>query len=430
MRIIPAVLAIASLATLAAVADDWPQWRGPNRDGVWRERGLIRQFPSARLPHEWEAEIGSGFSGPTVADGRVYVMDRLTSPSQVERVHCFDAATGQPAWNYQYDCVYVDVGYEAGPRASVTVAGGRAFALGTMGHLHVFEAASGQVLWQSDLKKRFEIRMPMWGIAAAPLVYEDLLILHIGGAAGACVVALNKATGDEVWRALDDRASYSAPIVITQAGRPVLVCWTGDGVVGMNPLTGQVYWRSPMPPSRMVIGVVTPVTDRNLLFVTSFYDGSKMLRLDSKSLAATELWRKRGPSETETEALHSIIATPLLLGDSLYGVDSYGELRCLDAQTGERIWEDRRATPRARWSNIHMVRNGADIWMFNERGELIIARLSRKGYTEISRAQLIAPTKGQLNRRDGVCWAHPAYANRHVFARNDEKLVCASLAAE
>jgi hypothetical protein len=119
-----------------------------------------------------------------------------------------------------------------------------------------------------------------------------------------------------------------------------------------------------------------------------------------------------------------------MIGDYIYGDDSYGELRCLDAKTGDRIWEDQTATPRERWSNIHFVRNGERIWMFNERGELIVSKLSPKGFEEIDRATLISPTTEQLRRRDGVTWAHPAFANRSVFARNDKELVCASLAAE
>jgi hypothetical protein len=140
------------------------------------------------------------------------------------------------------------------------------------------------------------------------------------------------------------------------------------------------------------------------------------------------LWRARGENEQNTEALHCIMSTPLLIGDYIYGVDSYGELRCLEAATGKRIWEDQTATPRDRWSNIHMVRNGDRIWMFNERGELLIASLSPEGFHEISRAKLLEPTTVQLKRRgEGVCWSHPAFANGHVFARNDERLVCASL---
>jgi outer membrane protein assembly factor BamB len=411
-------------------ADDWPQWRGPHRDGVWRETGTLSTFPTDRLAHKWSAEVGPGYSGPTVAQGRVYLTDRVIEPAQIERVHCFDAATGERVWSYSYDCVYEGVGYEAGPRAAVTVQDGRAFALGTMGDLHVFDAASGEVLWHSGLKERFNIDMPMWGIAAAPLVHGDRVILHIGGQDGACVVALDVATGEELWRALHDRGSYSSPILTQQAGQQILIVWTGDNIAALDPATGAVHWQSPMPPKDMVIGIATPVVEDGRLFVTSFYDGAKMMKLSADSLTAVEAWRFRGPSELETEALHSIIATPLLRNGYIYGVDSYGELRCLDAETGRRIWEDQTATPRDRWSNIHLVQQGELTWMFNELGELIIGRLSPQGFEEQSRAKLIEPTTDQLTRRGrGVCWAHPAFANRHVFARNDRQLVCASLEA-
>ena len=139
------------------------------------------------------------------------------------------------------------------------------------------------------------------------------------------------------------------------------------------------------------------------------------------------MWRRRGASERDTDALHAMISTPSFEDDYVYGVDSYGELRCLDARTGERIWEDLTAVPKSRWGTIHMVRNGERMWMFNERGELLIATLSPQGFHEISRAKLIEPTTDQLEQRGGVCWSHPAYAYQHVFARNDRELVCASL---
>jgi outer membrane protein assembly factor BamB len=298
-----------------------------------------------------------------------------------------------------------------------------------MGHLHCLDAERGAVIWKADLAERFDVAVPVWGISAAPLIVGDLVVLHIGGQ-GACVVALDKRTGAERWRALDDRPSYSAPILIEQAGQPLVVCWNGDSVAGLAPDSGDVYWRYPFPPTRMPIGVATPVVADDRLFVSSFYDGSLMLQLDDTRLAVEPIWQRRGPNERNTDSLHCMISTPLILGDHVYGVDSYGQLRCLEADNGDRVWEDLTATPRARWSNIHMVRNGERIWMFNERGELIIGRLSPRGFDEIDRTHVIEPTLDQLPSRDGVCWSHPAFANRHIFARNDRHIVCASLAAE
>jgi outer membrane protein assembly factor BamB len=425
-------IAIATFLAARSSADEWPQWRGPTRDGVWHEQGILETFPAERLENGklkllWKANVDGGYNGPTVAEGRVFVMDRVVKPKQIERVLAFEAKTGKPLWNFDYDCTYSGISYEAGPRAAVTIVGDRAYALGTMGHLHCLDVANGKVVWKKDLAAEYKIRMPIWGIAAAPLVDGDNLILHIGGAK-ACVVALDRNRGEEKWKALDDRASYTAPIIIEQAGKRVLVCWTGDNVAGLNPADGAVLWKFPMKPTRMVIGITTPIVDRDRLFVSSFYDGSLMLRLKQDETSVEQIWRRLGPDEQHTEALHSIISTPYLSGDYVYGVDSYGELRCLDAKTGERIWEDRTAVPRERWATIHMVQNGERTWMFNDRGELVISKLSPKGFEAISRAKLISPTRAQLPRKDGVCWSHPAYAYKHVFARSDKELVCASLA--
>ncbi|MHC4405634.1 MAG: PQQ-binding-like beta-propeller repeat protein, partial [Planctomycetota bacterium] len=181
---------------------------------------------------------------------------------------------------------------------------------------------------------------------------------------------------------------------------------------------------------REIVGVATPVCHGGRLFVSSFYDGSLMLRLPPDELRVEKVWRRSGPHERMTDALHSLITTPLLRDDYVYGVDAFGQLRCLAADSGDRIWEDRTATSQVRWGTLHMVENGGRTWIFNDRGELIISRLSPRGFEEISRARLIHPTPGQLRRRDGVCWSHPAFAYRHVFARNDEEIVCASLAAK
>ena len=411
------------------LADDWPQWRGPNRDGIWREKGIVERFDAEQLPVRWRTEISNGYSAPTVADGRVYVTDRLATPTQLERVHCFDAATGTKIWSHDYECKYEQVDHRNGPRAAVTVNDNRAYSLGTMGHLFCFDAADGSVLWAKDLRKEYKIRMPAWGIAASPLVEDSLVIVLIGGQ-NACLVAFNKVTGKEVWRALSDRTGYSAPIVIEQAGKRLLVCWTGERVVGLDPLTGTLYWEHPFPPYRMIHNIATPVLQNGFIFVSGFFDGSLLLKLDPDKPAVQKVWHRRGPSEKNTDSLHCCISTPILQGDYVYGVDSYGELRCLDLYTGDRIWESLLAVPQARWANIHMVRHEDHIWMFNERGELIISELSPKGFHEISRAKLIKPTQGQLSQRDGVCWTHPAFAYKHVYIRNDEELICADLSAK
>jgi len=419
---------LAVLTFASARSEDWPQWRGPHRDGVWRETGLVEKFAHERLPIKWRAEIASGYCGPTVAEGRVYVMDRVARPESLERVLCFDEQTGQRVWSFEYPCDYGRVSYPAGPRASVTIAGGKAYALGATGRLHVLDASSGKVLWQKDLEQEYQIEMPIWGIAGSPLVYENLVIMQISGR-GACIVALDKDTGNEAWRALADRGQYSAPILVQQAGQPVVICWTGDSVAGLAAGSGKLLWQYPWKAIKMPIGIATPVVSGDRVFFTSFYDGSLLLKLRQDRPEAEKVWQIAGRDERNTLALHSIISTPVFENSHIYGVDSYGELRCLDAASGNRLWEDKTAVPTARWSTIHFVKNGERYFMFNERGELLIGRLSPERFEEISRTKLLEPTTDQLNQRGGVCWSHPAFANKHIFARNDKELVCASLAA-
>jgi outer membrane protein assembly factor BamB len=411
--------------------DEWPDWRGTDRDGTWHTEGVVKHFETDQIKPKWSVPVSAGYSGPTVQDGRVYLTDRIQRPVDQERVLCFEADTGTPIWSHVYECEYIGVGYPAGPRASVVIDGNRAYSLGTMGHLFSFDKRTGEIIWSRDLNKDYKIRMPIWGIAAAPLVVDDKIILNIGGGNNACVLALDKMTGKEVWRNLEDDASYSAPILIQQAGHPVVVVWTGQHVAGLDPDNGELYWREEFIQTRMIINITTPVLYNNYLFVSSFYDGSMLLKLNEEYTTVKKIWQRAGKNERETDALHCIMSTPLIRNDFIFGVDSYGELRCLDLHTGDRIWEDLTAVKKDRWANIHMVQNGDLTYMFNEQGELIIARLSEKGLDEISRAKLIEPTKAQLNRRGtGVAWAHPAFAYKHIFIRSDSELLCADLSAD
>ena len=419
----------------AAHGDDWPQWRGPQRDAVWRETGILDKLPAGQLPRKWTAKVASGYSGPTVADGRVYITDRATAELQTgdgdqERVLCFDAQTGKSLWTYAYDAPYT-ISYRAGPRAAVTIDGDRAYAVGSMGHFHCLSASDGKVIWKRDLNAEYQIAMPIWGIAAAPIIDDNLVIQQVGGKDNACIVAFDKLTGKEVWKALPDRASYSTPVLIRQADRDVLVCWTGDSISGLDPRGGEVLWNFPFPPNKMPIGIATPIVSGDRLFVSSFYDGSVMLRTPKDRVGYELAWKKCGPSEQQTEALQSIISNPIFQGDHVYGVDSYGEFRCLDAATGERIWEDQSLVRRNRWATIHMVQQSDRVWMLNEQGELLVTRLSPTGAEVLSRAQVIEPTKVQLNRRnEGVVWAPPAYADRAIFVRSDNELICCPLAPD
>jgi outer membrane protein assembly factor BamB len=423
------LFALLFLGTISSAnASDWPQWRGPDRNGVWQEQGLIDRFDKPQQQARWRVPIGTGYSGPTVANGRVYVMDRQTQPNEVERILCFDAQTGDSLWDYTYACEYKNIQYKAGPRASVTVDENRAYATGAMANFKCLNAKNGDLIWEKDLRQLYNPQVPIWGFSASPLVYKSLVIVQVGGRDNACLIAFDKITGKEVWRQLNSRASYSSPIIISQAKQSVLVCWTGEFIVGLNPDTGAIHWQLSLPPEKMVINIPDPVLDGNNLFLSGFYDGSTLVRINPDKLSAHIKWKRIGQNERNTDALHCCISTPIVEGNYIYGVDSYGQLRCLSVKNGDRIWESQAAVPKARWANIHMVRQADRFWFFTERGELILCNLTPQGYEEISRTKIIDPTSDQLNQRGGVCWSHPAFANQCVFARNDKELVCIDVA--
>ncbi len=424
----------ASPLTPRLSADDWAQWRGASRNGVWNEKGIVTEFSKEDVKPIWRQPIGTGYSSPTVADGKVLLMD-YDADKKEESIRCFDAESGKLIWQYAYKSVYT-IGYQAGPRAAVTISDGMTYSLGAMGHLHCHDLATGRLVWNRDLDKTYKIseskRMPIWGIAASPLVHDDKLILQIG-AKDATVVALNKTSGEEIWKSLDDRGQYSSPVLIKQNSQDVVVCWTGDSVAGLNPTTGEAYWREPFTPSRMPIGVATPVINGNKIFLTSFYDGAMMLELTDMEMGIKKLWHLVGPNEKQgvTKAIHSMIGTPVWIGDHIYGVDSHGEVRCIQASDGKRVWEDTTAVKNKRWATIHFVPNGDNIWMLNEEGELMLGKLSTEGLTVSSREKVLGADQMRTrNRKDGVCWSHPAFANKCFFARNDKEIICISLAKE
>ncbi len=424
-------LGLTMLSAPPTRADDWPQWRGPERDGVWRETGIVASFASAELKPAWTAAIGPGYSGPTVAGERVFLTDRVTTPEPQERVLCFDRTTGRPLWTQAYPCVYRDIDYALGPRAAVTVADGRAFAFGSMGHAHALDVTDGRVLWQRDLAADFKAGINVWAVTAAPLVVGDLVIFQIGGQPDACLVALDVKTGQERWRALDGKASYSAPRLVRQGGRDVVLAWTAQWLACLEPATGKVLWHVAYKPAKMILNVPDPVLDETggRVFLSAFYDGAMLYGLKPDFSPPELLWKRAGVSERKTDALHSIIMTPFIRDGHAYGIDSYGEMRCVNLANGDRVWEDTTLLANGRWATAYFVQNGDRTWITTEKGEIVIARLTPRGFERISSARFLTPETKLRGRDHPIAWSHPAYAHRSLFARNDSQLVCIPLGA-
>ncbi len=410
-----------------ATADDWPQWGGPKRDLVWRESGIVDQLPDSDiLPRVWATPIGEGYGGPAVADGRVYVMDRLRD-EQLERVLCLDAASGKIIWQHDYEARY-SISYPAGPRCTPVIDDDRVYVVGAVGHMFCLNADDGTVVWKKNFVEDFGTQLPVWGMVASPLVDGDQLITLVGGSDNSLVVSFDKTTGKELWRALQDaQIGYAPPVIFDFGGRRQLIMWHPEAVSSLDPKSGEVIWQVAYR-LRAGLSIATPRKFDNKLFVASFYNGPRMIEVADDGASAKVTWTGKSESEIRTDGVHPIMCTPWFDGKNIYSICSYGQLRCLDAANGERLWETLDATGRGRWWNAFIIPHEDRFFIHNEQGDLIIARLSPSGYDEVSRAKLIEPTR-PVQRRMTI-WSHPAFAMKSVFARNDKEIIRVNLAAE
>jgi len=420
------------------MADDWPQWMGPNRDGVWHEKGIIKSIPDAGLPVKWRVPVAGGYSGPAVANGKVYLTDFLREKGElannpgernelhgIERVHCFDANTGEELWKHENPCQY-SISYASGPRATPTVSGGKVYALGAEGDLWCLDAESGKLIWSKNFKQEYKVETPIWGFAGHPLVDGQKLICLVGGE-GSVAVAFNKETGAEIWKALSaTEPGYSPPTVIEAAGTRQLLIWHPEALNALDPETGKVYWSKPLQPN-YGMSIMAPRKLGNFLFASGIGNVGALFELSQDKPDAKVVWR--GANKTGVYCANS---TPFLEDGMIYGCCCMqGQLRGVKLETGERVWESFKPTTgdrRGGHGTAFIVKHASQFFLFSETGDLILANLNAQGYEELGRFHVLKPT-GECFGRD-VVWSHPAFANQSLYARNDEELVCVSLAVD
>jgi outer membrane protein assembly factor BamB len=423
----------------AVTAADWPQWLGPNRESVWQEEGIVDRFPDEGLKVKWRTPVGLGYSGPAVADGKVYVMDYELKSGKVEnspgtrgklegqeRVVCLDAMTGELVWKHAYDRSY-ELSYPSGPRCTPTVSDGRVYALGGHGNLTCLDAATGDVVWKKDFVKEYNAPTPIWGFAAHPLVDGDLLYCLVGGQ-GSVAVAFDKKSGKEVWRALSAaEQGYCPPTMIEHAGVKQLLIWHPESLNALNPRSGEVYWSVDLKPA-YGMSVTAPRKVGSYLFASAIGGIGALIKLDDDKPAAEIEWRGK-----PKDAVYCCSSTPHIVDGVIYGNDcQIGSLMAVRLDNAERLWETFEPTSggdrRASHGTAFIVRHGDRFFLFSETGDLILANLSKEGYQEISRFHVLDPTNECFGR--DVVWSHPAFANKSVYARNDKELVCVSLAVD
>ena len=401
-----------------ANARDWPQWRGPDRAGVWPSVQLPRRLNQGGVEKVWSARVGGGFSGVVVVGDRVLTMDRV-GPAQEERVVCLDRKDGSLLWTHSYRAPYGDLDWGKGPRATPAVEGGEVFTVGAVGRVSCLRLADGKPLWSLDLQKRFGGKPPVWGHSASPLVTGDLLYLQAGGQPGATVVALDRRTGRERWRALEDRPGYSSPVMVKVGSTQQLLVWTADRLVALDPRTGGEIWQVAFRTSSYDVAIISPVSDGSRVFVSGYWDGASAWRLE-RGRGPEELWRSR--------RLSCLMSTPLWSGDHLYVLDKRDGLLCIHWPSGKVVWTDEhRLTPKGRNPHAALVWAEADrsgksagglAVALNAVGELVLLNLTPEGFEDRGRVKII-------QGRDAPVWAHPAFSGQEVFVRSQGEMVCA-----
>jgi outer membrane protein assembly factor BamB len=400
-----------------AWAEDWPCWRGARGTGEWQSPPLPDQWPADGLPVVWRQPVGGGYSGLSVAQGRMYTMDRRTEPDESERIVAFDATTGELLWQHAYPVTYGNLDYGNGPRCTPTFADGRIYTLGAVGHVCCVDAATGRPIWSHDLVADFGAVIPEWGLAASPVVWRDQVIIHPGVKAGGCLMAFDRQTGEEVWRASDDPAGYCTPMIIDNRGRSQLLAWTPEHILGVDPTDGRPQWSVPYKVTYGV-SIASPVFQQGIALVTGYWEGTKAVRLGPDPTHAELIWE-------DTTKLQGIMSAPLYREGHIYCLDRDRGLICAELATGRQLWNDEhKMTPRGRNPHAALVWTANEdlALILNSEGDLILARLSPEGYAEQSRTNIIQPNPKPI-------WAHPAFSDDRVYARNDTEVVCVQLTA-
>ncbi len=400
---------------------DWPQWRGPERSGVWHEEQF--SFPTGALPVMWRVPVGGGYSSPLVASGRVFIFESvLQKPQAWEQVRCLDFNTGQQVWASSNRVNYPDYAFDpknkAGPNATCVVEAGRIYSIGATGDLFCRDARSGKVIWGTNLTVSCGLR-DYSAITPSPLIEGNLLITVPGGESNATVVAFDKVNGEERWRALNDSWTYSSPMVFTADGERQLIVWTQKAVNSLDPTTGKSRWREAVTSSGDMT-VSTPVFEQNYLLA-----GGLMLKLGPGETNYHVLWPAL---RTETRRVFSNTSTPLMSGELIFTATTSGRLICLNRDTGRPLWETNSVTAAGNGSSMHLTPRGDDVMIFTDQGNLIRARLDGRGYRELNRVHVIDPLYAFNGKK--VVWSPPAYANRSVLIRNDMEVLRASFELE
>jgi outer membrane protein assembly factor BamB len=390
------VLGVFAIVCSTAQAADWPNYRGPNYNGISSETGWSASWPEGGPKVLWKAAIGTGFASMAVSDGKVYAMGNIDDK---DFLYCFDAATGREVWKKSYPCPLYAKMHEGGPCATPTVEGDSVYTLSKDGDAIRFKAATGEVVWHKKLNKELGLKYPRWHFSSSPLVAGDLVIYN----AGTYGIALNKADGGTVWQSGKSASGYTTGVPYKIAGQKGVVMAVCKELVGLNPATGKVMWKFPWKTS-YDINAADAIIAGDTVFISSGYNkGCALLKISGGDV--TKIWQNKN--------MRNQINCSVLWEGHIYGfdgqVDGSGKLTCLDLATGEKKWSQG-----GMGTGSLMLADGKLI-VLGEKGKLVIAEASPAGYKELASAKILT----------GKCWTTPVLANGRIYARNTAgQLVC------
>ena len=391
-------------AVLSAEAADhstaeWAQWRGPNRDGISSETRFLKNWPQEGPKVLWHIPLGDGYSGISIAQGKVYTM---FADGNDEFVVCLDASDGVEIWRFRSGAKFTEQRGD-GPRSMPTVHGDSVFALGAEGKLYALNARDGTKLWSHNFVEEFDSKIPTWGFSSSPLIEGNLVLVEAGGKDGKSIVAFDKKSGDMVWTTHTDEVGYSSPIAIDFGGVRQSIFLTSKTLLSLAPENGDIYWKYPWPEG---INIATPIfIPDDKIFISASYDkGAVLLRMttDENGIGVEEIWKSR--------VMKNHFNSSVLQDDYLYGFDN-AILTCIEVNTGKEQWRQRG------FKKGSLLLADDHLIILGEGGKLALAEANPNEYREKARFQLF----------DDKCWTVPTLAGGKLYLRNQKEMVCLDL---
>jgi outer membrane protein assembly factor BamB len=374
---------LTALATNLHAAD-WPNYRGPDHNGISKETGWSTQWPANGPKVLWKAKVGFGFASFAVANGRTYTTGNADN---TDTIFCFDANTGKEIWKRSYPAPLDPKSYQGGTSATPTVDDDRVYTVSKRGIVQCLGAADGKEIWTKNLQEELGAKIPGWGFAGSVLIQGKLAILNFGTAG----TALDKQTGKVVWSSGPEEAGYSTPIPFMAGGEPAVMFTIKQNVVAVKVKDGQELWRFPWK-TQYDVNAADPILNGSKVFVSSGYNhGGGVFDVSAKP--PREIWQSKD--------MRNKVASSVLWQGHIYGMDE-SQFRCLDFNTGEVKWTDK-----VTGMGALMLADGKLI-VLSENGELLVAEASPAGFKPISRAQVLGKT----------CWAAPVLSNAKIYCRN------------